>query len=728
MIVRSLDRPASKAIFLGILTIFGISLVFLAILAPELSSFTEDSLKEGDVAAQDMRAPYALVYESDVLTERQRILAENAVSPIFSAVDTTVARQQLEQLRVALAFITSVRSDRYATVEQKLVDLAALQNVRISYDTAERLLLLSDGRWQAVQQEAILTLERVMRDTIHDDRLEEARRRVPAAVSLALPEEQASIVAELVAAFVAPNSFYNSELTQGAQQQARLAVEPVQRSFAAGEIILSRGRVVTATDVEALQQFGLARPQRQWEKVISAALLAVLVFMFFAVYLRRSPRLLQSRRAAVTFIAMFGIFLIGARLLLPGHTVLPYLYPTAAFGLTVAAVYTPELAMVSIIPLALLIAYGLPNALDLTLYTVLSSFFGVLALRPAQRLLSYLWSGLVVAVSGMVTVVLYRLTQPETDWVGLLTLAAAAMLYGLASAGLSVVLQYFTAQAVRKTTPLQLIELSRPDHPLLQLILRAAPGTYQHSLQVANLAEQAAEQINADGLLVRVGALYHDAGKALNPFYFIENQLPGNLNPHDELDPAISAATIIQHVPGGLKLAQQYHLPRRVQDFISEHHGTMLTYYQFTQAVQAVGGDASLIDEAAFHYPGPCPQSRETALLMLADGCEARVRAERPKDEVALRAIIRDVIEMRTKTGQLDQTSMTLRDLKAVAESFVATLRGVYHPRLEYPRLAGETSPLAPTVPTGKAIEDNPASSQPELKERDETEVRRMMQ
>lgn len=696
MIARFFDQPFGKGLFLGLLTVGGISLVFLSILIPDLRSFWEETIQEGDVALQDVRAPYALIYDSEVLTERQRDRAESEVLPIFSSVDTSVARMQLEQLRAALAYISSVRADRYGTFEQKLADLTMLQNLRLSYDTTERLLLLTEGRWQAVQQEAILTLERVMRDTIRDDRLEEARRMVPAAVSLSLPEDQAGVVAELVVAFVAPNSFYNTELTQTAQEQARSNVEPIQRSFAEGETILSRGQVVLASELEALQQYGLAQPQQQWEKLASAALLSLLVHMFFVVYLRRSPRLMRSRRAAVIFVLMFSGFLLGARLLIPGHTVIPYLYPSAAFGLTVAVIFSQDLALVATLPLAILIAYGLPNALDLTLYTVLSSFFGVLSLRPTQRLLTYLWTGLVVAISGMVTVVLYRLTQPDTDLEGLLTLAAAAGLYGLASAGLSVVLQYFTAQVVRKTTPLQLIELSRPDHPLLKLILRSAPGTYQHSLQVANLAEQAAERIGADTLLVRVGALYHDAGKALDPYFFIENQVAGNLNPHNDLDPAVSAAMIIQHIPNGLKLAQQYHLPRRVQDFIAEHHGTMLTFYQYTHALQAVGGDKSAIDEAAFHYPGPRPQSRETALLMLADGCEARVRAERPKDEAALRIIIREVVDNRIQTGQLDQTNMSLRDLSNVVDSFVTTMRGMYHPRIEYPKLVTETSPTVP--------------------------------
>ena len=243
---------------------------------------------------------------------------------------------------------------------------------------------------------------------------------------------------------------------------------------------------------------------------------------------------------------------------------------------------------------------------------------------------AFFWAGAVVAACGSLVAIAYRLPQPETDWVGISTLVGAALLNGIASASLTVLLQFFLAQFLGTTTALQLLEISRPDHPLLQRVLRNAPGTYQHSLQVANLAEQASERIGADALLTRVGALYHDVGKALNPAFYIENQMPGAPNPHDQLDPAASAEIIIQHVKDGLELARQHRIPRRIQDFIREHHGTMIARYQYVNAVKAAGGDESKVDSEPFRYPGPSPRSRETAILMLADGSEARVRAERP--------------------------------------------------------------------------------------------------
>jgi hypothetical protein len=213
---------------------------------------------------------------------------------------------------------------------------------------------------------------------------------------------------------------------------------------------------------------------------------------------------------------------------------------------------------------------------------------------------------------------------------------------------------------------------------------------------VANLAEQAAERIGADGLLTRIGALFHDIGKAANPLFFIENQSAGSIDSHDEMDSAESASIIIRHVTDGLKLAKKHRLPHRLHDFISEHHGTLITRYQHNRAVQAAEGDASKVDESRFRYPGPSPRSKETAILMLADGVEARARAERPQDDEAMRLIVRAVIERSRKEHQLDDTPLTERDLSAITDSFVATLRTTYHPRLEYPR----DLPAAREIPT----------------------------
>ena len=334
------------------------------------------------------------------------------------------------------------------------------------------------------------------------------------------------------------------------------------------------------------------------------------------------------------------------------------------------------------------------------MYFLVSGVCGALTLGRAQRVTSFFWSGVAIAVAGAAVIVAYRLPLQTTDITGLGTLMGVALLNGVISPTLALFLQFFLAQFLGLTTALQLMEISRPDHRLLQHLLRNAPGTYQHSLQVSNLAEQAADQIGADTLLTRVGALYHDVGKTVNPAYFIENQVIGSPNPHDNLDPEISAEIIIRHVKDGLDLANNYRLPRRIQDFIAEHHGTMHTRYQYVKAVESAGGDKSKVDKNKFQYPGPRPQSRETAILMLADGCEARLRAERPEGKEELRNVIKEVVDNRLSSEQLDNTDLTLRDLDDIIESFTTTLRGIYHPRIEYPKLEQQEQPIFDPTPT----------------------------
>jgi putative nucleotidyltransferase with HDIG domain len=245
--------------------------------------------------------------------------------------------------------------------------------------------------------------------------------------------------------------------------------------------------------------------------------------------------------------------------------------------------------------------------------------------------------------------------------------------------------QYIVAQLLGLSNPLHLIELSRPDHPLLQYVLQNSPGTYQHSLQVSNLAEQAAKAIGADQVLTRVGSLFHDCGKAPNSQFFIENQLQGKIDAHDEMEPEIAARTIINHVPDGIALANKYHLPPKIRDFISEHHGTGITRYQYGRALENVKNDPTKVDKTLYMYPGPKPRSKETALLMLADGCEARARAELPKTDVDLKSLIKKVIDARLQEGQLDDSPLTLRDLRLISETFYTILVNTHHPRLIYP-------------------------------------------
>ncbi len=697
--MSSSERSWQYTVLLALLLILTSGAAFAIVIFAPLVAQANDDLQAGDVAQQDILAPYATSYTSQALTEEQVEAAVNAVSPRYTSADTSIARAQLEKMRAAFAYVSSVRADPYASEEQKLADLAALQDVQLSQETATSILALDESSWKTVQQEAIVVLEQVMRNTIRENRVSEATASVPNMISLALSEEQADLVAALVKAFVAPNSFYSESLTEAAKEQAADAVEPVTVVYEAGETIVQRGEIVSAADMEALRHMGLAQPEKRWQEWGSAGVLIVLSLLLAIIYLRRHTSRSKDLRKPLVVTLLFLAFLALARLSFPIHALVPYLFPLTAYALIVSGLFGDELALISVFPLILLATFEHGNAAELILFYGVSSLFSVLLPKREQRISTYLWVGMVIATSGAAVIAALRLIQPDPNWVELGTLAAISLINGLIAVGITVLLQYLIAPMLGQITPLQLLELSRPDSPLLEYLLHHAPGTYQHTLQVANLVEQAAERIDADSFLTRVGALYHDIGKAQNPYFFIENQASGQIDTHDHLDPAESAAIIRKHVTDGLELARQYGLPQRIRDFISEHHGTLVTRYQWTQAVNDAGGDESLVDEKMFQYPGPRPQSTETALVMLADNCEARVRAQKPESEEELHWMIKDTINMRLEQGQLDDTSLTLRELQLVADSYAASLRGIYHPRVDYPSLE------IPTQPTEKVVE-----------------------
>jgi putative nucleotidyltransferase with HDIG domain len=690
---------AARLWFIFVASLFA---VVGAISLPLVTQSGTVGLSAGEVAQQDVLAPYALAYTSGVLTQDARTAAASEVADVYDAPDSRIARQQYERLRAALDFIDAVRADRYATPEQKLGDLAALTDLHLGATASQAILDLPETRWETTKLEAISVAEEVMRVEIREDRLEEAIRSVPALVSVTVPEGQAELVIRLASAFVAPNARYNREATEAARAAAREAVAPVTKSYAAGETIVARGQVVTPLQIEALQAFGLLSPPNPWQEVAVRALLVTVVGCSYGLYIHNShPHQMRSTRMAFTVAVLFVLTAFGMQFMVPERAVLPYLFPAAALPMLFAILFGPGMAITTALALGVLAGFLAPRGLEVAVYTTLSGALGGLVVGRADRLSSFFWAGIAAGMAAVAAVIVFRFPDPAMDMIGKATLLGAGLISGGLSASIAFGLLLLVGSVLGITTSLQLIELSRPDHPLLQLILRQSPGTYQHSLQVANIAEQAARAIGANSLLVRVGALYHDAGKALRPHFFIENQVPGQ-NIHEQLDPVTSAGVILAHVKDGLELAKKYRLPPAVQAFIPEHHGKLEATYQYQAAVDAAAGNGGTVNPQDFTYPGPRPRSRETAVLMLADGVEAMARAENPASDEEIEKLVRWVIQDRLSKGQLDRTDLTLKDLDTMRRSFFNTLRGMYHPRIRYPQPPeGGAESLPPPPPEG---------------------------
>jgi cyclic-di-AMP phosphodiesterase PgpH len=364
-----------------------------------------------------------------------------------------------------------------------------------------------------------------------------------------------------------------------------------------------------------------------------------------------------------------------------------------------------------VLSFALFIAYLSNGNVILIFYSIVGALLSALVVGKAERLTSFLWAGLAVILANIV-VVISLWTQPfETTSTGQwLRMLLMILINGTLSTSIALIGYFTLGNLFNITTTLQLMELSRPTHPLLRQLLLKAPGTYHHTILVSNLAERAAEAIGADAFLIRVGAYYHDIGKTVRPYFFAEN-IGDDSSPHAGLDAKTSAQIIISHVKDGADLARKYHLPVAIQDFIWQHHGAQAMHYFYQKALSETQNGAEInIDD--FRYPGPNPRSKEAAIMLLADVCEAAVRAERPATRQDLELMIDQLITNRVLDGSLDESSLTFHEIHMIRRIFVQVLQGVHHPRIKYPLRPGtereEEIEIPSTMPVSEKVSDEP--------------------
>ncbi len=411
-------------------------------------------------------------------------------------------------------------------------------------------------------------------------------------------------------------------------------------------------------------------------------LVTIIILAVGACFERLCPGFWRRPRALALIVFLLLTCLLGARVIVPGHAVLGYVFPSAAVAMTLTVLLGLEMGLMAALVLAtaMLLTPGVGPAL--ALLALVGSLAGSVPLARVARFQAFIHAGLVLVATQLVFTLCLEAARQPLDRQGVVELAGAAATNTMLAVGLSVLGVLVAGSAFGVATSLQLLDLARPDHPLLRKLQLQAPGTWQHSVLLGNLAESAAQFIGEDPLLLRVGAYYHDVGKLSHPELFVENQL-GGPNPHDGLAPEESARLLISHVPDGAALAAAHRLPEAIIDLIWQHHGTTRLAYFYRRAQEQAGTE--LVDDAPYRYPGPRPQTRTAALLMLADASEAAVRAARPTAESEIRAALAAVFRQRLESGELDDSDLTLQDLQRIREAFVVSLRSLYHPRVAYP-------------------------------------------
>jgi cyclic-di-AMP phosphodiesterase PgpH len=651
----------------------------------------------GDVALVDIQATRTATIPSEAATEERREEARRQVPPQY---DYTFERAQAiaqNQLAVFERTVGPVDAAFSAVLTPQSRRLA-LRSALPELSTQAHLTLAEMDRseWTALRGEMVRILDQAQRGEVRDSLLPEARGGLTSRVATRFAPDQRALAGEILSPLLVANSTFDAAATERARTEAAARVDQVRFSVQRGEVIVRAGDRLDEVAREKLAFFGLLEPRADPARAAGWLLLAALVVALLLGWLWRFRPQFWHRSNALILVGLVLVAVVLALKVTSDRSLVPFIVPAAAAGLIIAVLLDSTAATIVTAIIAVL-AGAVVGTVEFTTYVLVGGMVGIIAIRKGERLGMFVQAAVAMAVVNVAVVTLFTLLG-DRDFAGLFELWGAGVVAAVGSAVAAAGSFVVVGNIFGITTSFQLLELANPSQPLLRRLLLETPGTYHHSLMVGNLAERAAEAIDADPLLVRVAAYYHDIGKLANPLAFIENQA-GSENIHDELTAEQSVSLLKAHVANGIDLAYHFKLPKSIIPFIPQHHGTALMSYFFARAKekaveaagarpgtpQALTAEAS-VEVARFRHAGPKPQSKEAAILMLADSVEASVRSLTSQDEPAIRAMVQRMIRERLEDGQFDECDLTLRDLELIREAFVQQLLGMYHRRIEYPQ------------------------------------------
>ncbi len=730
------EPPPGPKLLRGPFPVLAFFVTFLSLIIPYTPSRRLSVPGVGEIAGADIIAPSDLTIEDQETTAKRRLAAEQAVLPAY-ALDTngfpeTEARVRrfFERCR---EWLQSSAGDRKPEALQKDVldklgveievrPLTALAKAKFARELEESLVgiigkvtaqgvILSKNLFIQGELERGFTLvgapgeERNVRVADILD-IKEAKERFAAEVDvLDLPDRSKMLLINLADIFLVPNIAFDKTETEARKSRARMGVETVFYTIKKGKVIVRKGDEVTPESAKQVRLINLELGRRpSWfTNFAGTFLLFALLFITLWYYLKS---MLRSGNPLKKFV-MMGTTLVLSLVLyrlslflaesLSGNAsvsmfatseVYLYAFPFQVGTLLFAFLTSDHLALIYAILNSLMAGFVLgPNYYPMIFCLIggIAAIYGVKVYQRHRRT-STLRAGIfVVAPVNVIAVVTVHLIR---DRIGGLGQASAEVLMGLVggalSAGLAFILLPIFENVFRLVTSTKLLELTNSDLPVFRQMALEAPGSYHHSLIVATLAEKAAEEIKADAMLAKAGALYHDIGKIKMPEYFIENRT-ADFDLHKDLTPSLSTLVIVNHVKEGMEIARKLKLPARLSDIIEQHHGSSLVRYFYQKAKEKYDPELQKIGEEDYRYPGPRPRSKEAGLVMLADSAEAASRSLRAPTKDSLRRLITEIFNSYLQDGQLDDCDFSLRDLRAAAASFFSILYAVYHPRVEYP-------------------------------------------
>lgn len=640
------------------------------------------TLSAGDLAPRTIVAPYGVIDWAQTAKARQEAI--NSV-PDATSTNPTILSQQKQKALNDFAYISALSLDTAAPLSEREAALEAAMPIGLPSTVWGSVLSLSPAMLSQLQQDTVVILASVMGNGngIRNNAVgvDEAKGFVAKlAVQETADPGMRLFLTSLTQSLIVPNTFLNRQDTLARRQQAGARVPLVK--ILKGEVVVQQGQVVTPADIEVLRQLGLLNQGFDVGPIIGSMIFATAIVALvggYLWYLRR--KFLESWRV----IAMIGLIMVVAFAAADTLSAVPGLsylmVPTAAIMVTALVDSGLGLVMAGVLALAIAVLTG--SDLNVALVSFFGGIAGVFGTSRLSQRYDILRAGLLVGLVNLLAL----LGLDIMEGAGLIQAQVwQYLIWALVDGVFASILAMGSIPLLEGPfgviTAMKLIELSNPNQPILRKLLVEAPGTYHHSIMVGNLAEAATEAVGGNSLLARVGAYYHDIGKSKRPYFFVDNQF-GAENPHDKLAPTLSALIISSHVRDGMELAREYHVPDPIIHFIREHHGTTLIRFFYQKALDQDNGEG--VEASDFRYDGPRPQSKETAIVMLADASEATVRTLKNPNPQAIEQVVRRLIKERLEDGQLDESNLTLKELDVIARTFTRVLTGVFHQRIEYP-------------------------------------------
>lgn len=667
------NKDRNKYIVLVIIsTVLIFSILFGSLLPQKLD------IKLGQPAPRDIKATRDVIDE--VATQKLKLEAMESIETIYN-IDASIQIQIKADIRMYFKLLREVQAEEGKSFEEKLDEIENQNYIKMDRESHKIILSASQEEDLTLEDTIYETINQIMNEGVTKEELEDKKNEVQDIMDsmndLSPSIRTAGI--NLINSKMIGNKFPDLKNTEREKEKAASLVEPV--IIKEGELIVAKNANIDRAIYNILDKSGLiSTSNKSYVKlVIGCLILALVLEIVIGLFLKYFEEETFQDIKKMSVITTITILILGISKGI--WSLSPYLMPIVTVSIIVSIISNERIAITFNILSVILIGIFTTIDTPIVFMFLISGIVGSFACRNIQQRSNVIFIGGLVALVNLIIILGFGLANDLDPHV-----LFRRMGFGIVNGALCALISIGTLPIWENLfgvlTPLKLLEIMNPNNPLLKRLLMEAPGTYYHSILVGNLAERAANAIGANALLVRVASYYHDVGKLRRPFFFKENQTDME-NPHDNISPVLSKLIITSHTKDGVEFAKENSLPKEISDIMVEHHGTSLVAYFYYKALEQ---DPD-IKEEDFRYDGVKPQSKEAGIIMIADSVEAACRSVKSPTEEKLRELIRKIINGKLDDGQLDESGLTLKDLKLIETSFVDTISGVYHDRIEYPEM-----------------------------------------